>query len=360
MFPRGGAGKGAPPLDKVNIRAVAAQAGVSPATVSRVLNGNAAVDPRLASRVLAAVGALGYRPAAPRGPRSRQIVFIVPQLEGTYYSAVLDGLIDAGVREGFGITAMTSHADPAREEECLRAACSSTTAGVVFAPATARNPYDLLPTLKSIPLVVTGPRRLMEGVPHIYQDNFFAGYAATKYLLRLGHRRMAFVVNFWLDHIHSYGEFLQEYHSPVRDRFSAYDRYAGFCKALEEEGLAPDPDLIAFGGFSYESGYDTARQLLASSVSFDAMLAPNDRFGAGAMKGLREQGIRVPEQVSLVCLNGGMLSEMVFPTLTMVELNNRKMGSEAVRQIGRLLRGESASDVKIDARLIIKNSTQVL
>lgn len=346
------------PVGKINIRSVAAAAGVSPATVSRVLNGNSAVNPALADKVLTAVQQLGYRPSAPQSSRTGQIVFIVPALSMTYYSTVADGMIDTAARYNLSVSIMTSHADPQREAECLRDACSSSTTGIIYSPATERNPYELFPMLRSIPLVITGPRHLVSGVPHICQDNFFAGYTATKYLLRLGHRRIAFIVNFWMNHIHSYDEFLREYHSPARDHFSAYDRYAGFCKALEEENMEPDPSLIVFGGFSYESGYESARQLLASSVSFDAVLAPNDRCGAGVLKILRQQGLHVPEQVSIVCLNGGVLSDTMSPTLTVVEMNNYAMGVEAIQQMNRLLQGENASDVKIDAKLIIKNSTQ--
>lgn len=253
---------------------------------------------------------------------------------------------------------MVSDADPETEEACLRAACRTATVGVVYTPVTGRNPFELVPALRGIPMVVTGPRHLMDGVPHVYQDNYAAGYMGTRYLLRLGHRRVAFIVNFWMDHIHDYNGFLREYDSPARGFFSAYDRYAGYCAALAEEGLAPDPELVLFGGFSYESGCASARQLLASSVDFDSVVAPNDRCGAGVLKILGEQGLRVPQQISLICLNGGLISEVVSPTLTMIEMNNREMGVRAVERLDALQQGSPVQDARIEVRLVIKNSTQ--
>lgn len=345
-------------MEKLNIRSVAAAAGVSPATVSRVLNGNPTVDPQLADKVLTAVQRLGYHPASPRSSRNGQVVFIVPELGQTHYATILDGMIDTAAQCGLSLTVMETHSALDREMESLRTACSSSTTGVIYSPALGRKPFELLPALRNIPLVVTGPSHLMDGVPHVYQDNLAASYTATKYLLRLGHRRLAFIVNFWMDHIHSYDEFLREYNSPARSYFVAYDRYEGFCKALAEENMEPDPSLVLFGGFSYESGCESARQLLASSARFDAIIAPNDRCSAGILNILREQGFRVPEQVSVVCLNGGLISDVVSPRLTSVEMNNYEMGVAAIRQMDKLLRGEPASDVKIGMKLIIKNSTQ--
>ena len=342
---------------KSNIRAVAAAAGVSPATASRVLNGNPSVNAALTERVLAAANELGYRLAAPRSGLTRNIVFVVPSLGDTYYASVVDGMADAAAAHSMGMTVMVTHSDPEREVECLRMACASSTAGIVFTPTAARDPYEAVPALRSLPLVITGPQLRLPGASNVYLDGLSIAYIGTRYLLRLGHRNIVFLANFWRSHIRSFEEFMQEYASPRHCYYSAYERYDGFCRALSEEGLSPDPALTLFGGFSYESGYEAARQLLSAAIDFDAILAPNDRVGAGAMRMLHEQGLRVPEQVSILCLNGGVLSELVSPTLTSMEADNQYMGRAAVEQILRLQSGGEPESVRIGSALNIRGST---
>ena len=341
---------------KVNIRQVAAHCGLSPATVSRVLNRNPSVDPDLAQRVLASAEALGYH-GRNEHTGQRNIVFIAPYLGSTYYSDVADGVIDGVWGSEFNIITMVSKFDEERELECLRRACNPDTAGVI--PISDRNPLDAVPELRSIPMVIVGPRHVSDELTHIHLNNEEAGYVTTRYLLLLGHRNIAFITSFWRKRISSYQEFMEEYHSPIRGRFSTYDRYDGYCRALREAGLTPDPKLIAFGEFSYESGYQCARQLLAGSRSFDAVIAPNDRSGAGVLKLLVEQGFHVPEQVSIACLNSSLIAQVVSPSLTTMSAANHEMGMAAVEQLLHLIRGEPARNVEIESKLLIKNSTQV-
>jgi len=343
---------------KVNIRQVAAHCGLSPATVSRVLNRNPSVDPDLVQRVLSSAEALGYHSRSEHAGQ-KNIVFIAPYLGSTYYSDVADGVIDAAWETEYNIVTMVSRFDEDRELECLRRACSPDTAGVIFTPISDRNPLEAVPELRSIPMVIVGPRHVADELTHIHLNNEEAAYVTTRYLLRLGHRNIAFITSFWRKRIDTYQEFMEEYHSPIRGRFSTYDRYDGYCRALREAGLVPDPKLIAFGEFSYESGYQCARQLLSSSHSFDAIIAPNDRSGAGALKLLVEQGFRIPDQISIACLNSSLIAQVVTPSLTTMSAANHEMGVAAAEQLQRLIHGESAHDVEIESKLLIKNSTQV-
>ncbi len=347
-------------MKNCNIRTVAAKAGVSPATASRVFNGNARVAPERAAAVLEAAHELGYHVSMARETYARQIVYVLPALSMTYYAEMLDGAVAAATAHGMSVTVKITRADHEQELACLREACTPSTAGIIYTPATALDPIAEVPALRDIPLILTGPRLEEGNIPNVYQDSISAGYLGTKYLLRLGHRRIVFVANYWQSHIHSFEEFMQEYRSPQHSFFSVYDRFAGYCRALAEEELAPEKELVFFGSFSYESGCQVARRLLASSVNFDSLLAPNDRFGAGVMKILREQGIHVPDQVSLVCLTGGTLSDMVYPTMTSIETNNYKMGETSVEQIMQILRGEQVGNVRIENSLIIKNSTKAV
>lgn len=141
---------------KPNIRQVAAHAGVSPATVSRVLNGNAAVDAALAQRVFASARTLGY-PISKTVEGKKNIVLILPGISNTYYSHTATGIIDVANRAGYRVNILLSNSDPNQETECLINACNSDTAGIIIAPVTNRDPRAASPTLSHIPIVVTAP-----------------------------------------------------------------------------------------------------------------------------------------------------------------------------------------------------------
>lgn len=178
---------------KPNIRQVAAHAGVSPATVSRVLNGNAAVDAALAQRVFASARTLGY-PISKAVEGKKNIVLILPGISNTYYSHTATGIIDVANRAGYRVNILLSNSDPDQETECLINACSSDTAGIIIAPVTNRDPRAASPTLSHIPIVVTGPRYIADGLIHVHLDNEEAAYLSTRYLLRLGRKRIAFII----------------------------------------------------------------------------------------------------------------------------------------------------------------------
>lgn len=347
--------------NKVNIRQVAASCGASPATVSRVLNGNPSVNPDLARRVLSAVEELGYQSSS--DPHSRRnVVFIVPKLGTTYYSEVANGVFDAAWKAGYNVVTMLSNFDATQEQECLRRANNPDTAGILLTPVAGQDPLQFLPKPNRIPVIAVGPRHLSDGLIHIHTNNEEAAYITTRYLLLLGRRNIAFIAPFWMEHIHNYEEFIAEYNSPLRGCFSTYDRYTGYCYALEEAGLTPDPSLLAFGTFSHDSGYQCARNLLATAHTHipDAIIAPNDRSGAGVLRLLTEQGFRVPDQISIACLNGELISEVVTPSLTTMDAGNYQLGLAAVEQLDHLIHSEPAHDVEVESKLIIKNSTQAI
>ena len=256
---------------------------------------------------------------------------------------------------------MLSYSDPEKERLCLQAACNSDTAGIILAPVTNTDPRLAVPELADIPLVITGPRNLADGLVHVHLDNIEAAYQTTRYLLRLGRKNIAFVMYFWAHHIQNYAEFLKEYHSARPGCFTAFDRYYGYCRALEEVGISnPDPNLLSFGGMSYESGFDCAQQLLCSGADFDAVIIPNDRCGAGMLNALQAQGFQVPDQISLVCLDSDLVGQVVSPTLTSLSSADYKLGEHCAHQLVHLIRREPAQNVVVTPKLLIESSTKVV
>lgn len=347
-------------VEKVTIRDVAGRAGVSLSTVSRVMNRNQKVDPVLAERVLAAARELNYR-SGPRAfsGRSGHIALILPTLENSYYSSIAAGAIDAAQSQGQHVLIMQTDSRRRQEDDCFRTLSTAAVDGVIFSGSDERNPLEEFPHLRGLPMVVAARRAVIPGIPHIYSDNLSAGYMATKYLLRLRRRKIALLLNFWTNDIHDYDTFLRRYHSPAQGACTAFDRYTGYCRALEEEGMGVDPDLIMFSGFSHESGYASAQELLARPLEFDGVLVSNDRCATGVLRLFREQGIQVPGQVSIICFNGGLMSSVVSPALTMVEQQNHELGRQSALQLNELIHGRPAHDVKIDVKLAIRGSTSL-
>lgn len=350
-------------MAKVTIKDVALKAGVSLSTVSRVLNQNQSVDPALAEKVIAAVRELDYRSgisASLTANPMKQIALILPTLENSYYSSIAAGIIETAQANGQSVTIMLTEPRRDAELKCFQTIMQSATDGIIYSGSIGYNPLNDFPELSRIPMVVAARRKVVPDAPHVYADNISAGYIATKYLLRLRRKKIALLLNFWTDDIHDYSNFMDQYNSPARGVCTAFDRYTGYCRALEEEGLSVDPELILFSGFSHESGYASAQELLGKAVDFDSVLVSNDRCATGVLRMFNEQGINVPNQVSIICFNGGLMSSVVSPALTMIEQNNYELGVQAAVQLNNLFHGQPAQDVKLDVKLVIKGSTSLM
>ena len=342
------------------MRDVAKLAGVSPATVSRVLNRNQNVDSALTERVMRAVRELNYKPtlsAHPQPNQVKQIAVVLPTLENTYYTTMLSGIADTARENDQNVIVMQSSSNREIEDEHFSRILRSNIDGIIFSGVDGSNPYQRFPALYGIPMVFAARRQVVPGFPHVYSDNIAAGYMATKYLLRLRHRKIALLVHFWTKDIHDYDTFLKAYNSSEQGSYVSFDRYTGYCKALAEERVTVDPNLIIFSSFSHESGYASAQALLSSSQEFDAVLVSSDRCATGVHRFFKEQGLQIPSQVSIICFNGGLMSNVVSPELTIVDQNNYKIGALAAGQLNELINGCPAHDIKLDVNLIIKGST---
>ena len=340
---------------KINIRQVAASAGVSPATVSRVLNGRAQVNPDLANRVLSVARELGY--TSRFNQAAKDVVLIIPSLIDTYYTYTSNGVIETAMEANYNVRVMLSNSDPAQEKECLLRASASDTAGVIIVPVSGKDPRTVSPLLEIIPIIVTGPRDVGKDLVHVGRDYDQSAYLCTRYLSRLGRRRIAIAIYSWSNTFHNYEQFIQRFNSSERGSYTAFDSFAGYCRALSEVGLEPDSDLITFGGFSYESGRSFINQLLSSGTDFDAIILPNDRCGAGAIHALIDQGFSVPEDVSIVCMDCGIVSTVITPKLTSIASRDYEIGKLCMQQLIKLIDGLPAESILLDAELVIEDTT---
>lgn len=346
-------------MKNATITDVARLAGVSTATVSRVINGNEKVDAAMAEKVNNAISQLHYTPnfsaRSMRRGHNDVISIILPTVN---FSDILRGATDEAFALGLKLNLYATHGDPQREKECLRSALSSGSDGIVYCPVSAVGLSYLHSNNQShIPVVITARRNVLPGVPHIYMDQVGACYQATKYLLQLRHRRIALLTGFWDDRPHSITDFLRMKDAPEAGLYPAVDRLMGYEAALKEYGIKLDPALIYLTGFEYDDGYRCCNEALASLCQFDALICPTDRVAAGALQALQEQNVHVPSQVSIIGYDDGIFAQATRPTLTATHQTSYRIGQSAVRSVFTIWQGQSVETIVYEPKLIVRNST---
>jgi DNA-binding LacI/PurR family transcriptional regulator len=296
---------------------VAAQAGVSRQTVSRVLNDKGEVSPETRGRVLAAIESLGYRPnAAARSMvigRTSTLGCITPNLLDHTLASIIEGAQSEARRQGFFmLTGSAPDEDDAGSvlEELLRRQVD----GLLVLNPHADERHRLLDPLleKNMPVVYTGNSPHGRAVGAVRCDDHDGGRLATRYLLGLGHRTVATILG------------------PANEE-CVRDRLAGYREALGEAGLPFQPALVAPGGWSADEGYQAARHLVAERRPFTGLFAQNDLMAVGAIRALREAGLETPERVSVIGFDDIPLASFFDPALTTVRQSPVEIGQQAAR-----------------------------
>ena len=349
-------------MSMVTIVQVAEHAGVSIATVSRVINGNEKVKPEIAARVQEAIKTLNYVPSVSarnmKGKRNLHIGFIVPRLDDDFFSKMLNSVTKSAAEHDAIVTVFSSNGDAGQERKSLRSAVIAGVSALLFCPASYISPeefYEIVP--RDFPVIIVYRRDIIPDVPHIYHDNVHGAEDATKYLLRLGRRKIAFFAGFW-GHQYTAEETLELYKDEVkRGAYSTLDRLHGYIHVLNEAGIPLDPGLIVPCGLNHASGYEQAKKFLASLRDFDSIICGKDEVAAGILLALNEQKISVPEEVSIVSFDDSAYAIMTRPMLTTVKQSPDMLGVQAVEMCIEMLQGRPVHDRVIEMELKIRNST---
>lgn len=345
---------------KITIKQVAELAGLSVATVSRVLNSSRPVKPELAEKVWTAVKELNYRPNAAarfmKGQRTGNIALLVPDLSHPFFSAIATGAIMQAQKTDQVIITSTSEGDPEIEKLSIDQLSRSMVDGLIYCPVSAGEPLPEFERFQQLPLVVAGRRGVFENVPHVYTDNVKGGYLATKYFIRLGRNRISFFAGFWSPPCTA-ENIVEALSEPWAGAYSTLDRFIGYLKALEEENIPYDPSLVIICGYDYKAGYNATRELLGKMLEVDSILAPNDMVASGVLSLLDDQGIRVPEEISVIGYDDNLIATLTKPKLTSVKQNPREIGACAVNILNRRLNKKEVSDKVVDVTLSIRSST---
>lgn len=333
--------------ERVRLSEVAAHAGVSKATASKVLNGRPGVAEETRRLVRDAIAALGYEPSTgPRdapAPRSMHVVF--DTMLNIYAVDVLDGLIKGGAELGVEVvTASLGSEGPVHEPlttaRIERIAAKGGAGLVVVTAELADAEIEACERLK-LPLVVIDPANpLDERVTSIGATNWAGGVQATRHLLGLGHNRIAFAGG------------------PARS-VPARERLHGYREALESAGIAVDPALVGSGRFGAETGASFTERLLNLDEPPTAVFAASDSIAIGVFRAARRRGLDVPADLSVIGFDDAHNAAWTEPPLTTVKQPLRQMGRAAARTVLDLASGlvPDSHHVQLATTLVIREST---
>lgn len=298
------------------IRQVAALAGVSPSTVSRVLNGNDGqhMRPTTRDRVLAAIHELDYTPQRAarslRRQRSQVLAILLPDISNPFFALLARGVEAVAFDAGCSTLICDSDNLVPKETRYLSLLLAERVQGVVLVPV-AQPDGDAVDRLARCGVRVVVADREVRGLPTISADNRTGSRTLTEHLLELGYRRIAYIAG-------------------PADVSTASDRLAGFRDALGDKNMTPV--CVCHGQYTYESAYTTAKAILARSA-LDAIVAANDLMAVGVMRAAEELGRAVPDDLGVAGFDHVPWAAFVRPRLTTVEVPARRMGAEAARML---------------------------
>lgn len=318
---------------------IAAEAGVSVPTVSKVLNARPDVSAATRERVTAVLEEHGL---AIR-PRARAVTGLldarIVNLDGAWAETVVRGAAAAARRHDKDLV-LTVDPDPDDCDGWVRRALARGTDGLVSFVAVPSDDARAELAESGVPLVVVDPlHRAPDGTTSISATNFQGAFDATSHLLGLGHRRIATVTG------------------PL-DQDNAIARFAGFQAAMLQSGQPVEADLVHRSGYGITNGYEATRALLEQADPPTAIFAASDDSALGAIRAIRERGLHVPDDISVIGFDDLPYSQWTDPPLTTIRQPLAEMGDAAVDLLIRIRAGLAASaHTELSTRLIVRSST---
>jgi len=326
----------------VTISEIAAQAGVSTPTVSRVLNRRSDVAPQTRERVEQLLRAHGYRRRGLRSDeRAGLIDLVFNDLDSPWAVEVIRGVEDAAHAAAVGTVVSAIHRRRSSARQWMENVRARASDGAILV-TTALDP-DLHDELRQlhVPAVVVDPAGLPDlDVPTIGASNWAGGLSATEHLTGLGHRRIAHI-------------------SGRPGLWCSRARLDGYRAGIESIGLDVEPALVVQGDFNYTSGFTAGTRLLDLAEPPTAVFAASDEMALGVYEAVRRNGLRVPEDLSIVGFDDLPQARWGSPPLTTVRQPLAEMGMAAVRTVLRLLNGEQleSSKVELATEVVVREST---
>lgn len=333
-------------MAKVTINDVAAAAGVSIKTVSRIINREPNVRPATQQKVQQVIDALDYRPSPSArslaGNHSYNIGLVYSNPTPSYVHEVQNGVLTICREEGYDLLIHPcDHESAGLCNEIASLHRQHKVDGLILTPPITDH-QQLVATLmeQNTPIASISPIDQNSSIPYVHTNEQEAAYQLTQHLISLGHRRIGFILG-------------------PQDHVASTLRLAGFKQALEEANISLDARYLAQGQFNFESGKECTQSLLALVPRPTAIFASNDTMAAGAMMVAHKRGLTLPEELSIVGFDDSPTASRLWPTLTTVKLPIRQLAQNATKILIDKLRGKTpiASSANPKCEMVIREST---
>ena len=331
-------------MRKTTLAAIAAEAGVSLPTVSKVVNGRPDVAPATRARVEQLLDQHQYPRNGHRGPRRSGLIDLVFNgLDSPWAVEILRGVEEWGAQNSTAIAVSSVRHGDARPATWTSTIASHHSDGVILVTTELTTAQVVQLRGAGIPLVVIDPANTPPpDIPSVGATNWAGGLGATEHLLSLGHRRIGAITG-------------------PADMLCSLARLDGYRSGLERAGLTVDPALIKYGDFHHEGGFARAAELLDLADRPTAIFAGSDQQAFGVYEAARQHGLRIPDDLSVVGFDELPVSRWASPPLTTVRQPLAQMGSTAAQMLGELITDHPlrANRVELSTELIVRESTAV-
>lgn len=326
------------------IKDVAELAGVSIATVSRVVKGAQNVSPKTAASVNSAIQKLNYHPNALARQLKRQctnnIIVIIPDISNTFFHKILLGIEETAEKNGMHILIADMHNKTSIEEYYLKALMQKEVDGIISFSANVAQQL-LTQAANNFPIVIACQYLDNIDIPSITIDNITAAKEICNHLVMTGKKSIA--------------------HLTALPNFLLYqDRLNGYMASLKENNLDFQAGLLRYCSPNIESGYEQTLSLLDSGQHFDAIFAAGDTMAIGAVRALKERGVSIPHDCAVAGFDDIEMSSLIDPPLTTIQQPKYRIGCCAMEMLISLTKGKPLTERNIVAehQLIVRESTQ--
>lgn len=333
-------------MNESKISDVAKRAGVSAATVSRVLNQSELVTEKTKKRVQQAIEEMNYTPNAMaqnlRSRKTMKIGVVVSDIEVSYYAEIIKGIENMANSLDYNIIICDAQNQKLKEYEYVSLLQNRTVDGMIFVTPMMSNKEVIALVEDGYSVAVIGRFIEHEQIPCAFTDNVKIGKDVVDHLIEQGHEKIAFL-------------------SGYADAIDSYERLEGYMKALKEAGMPFIPELIDNGDFNESGGYEGFLRLHERNADLTAVFAANDEMALGVYKACKELFIQVPDQVAVVGVDNIRITRFITPNLSTVEQPKYAMGALLTEKLIDQMNGNEFKDkryFKVESNLLVRESSQ--
>lgn len=333
-------------MKKPTLKEVAKEAGLSVGLVSRVLNGYGGFSDESRIKVQEAVKKLDYRPntiaRALKSKHTKAIGVLISNIVSVFWPTVVRAIEDVASKSGYHLVLCNTDEDPAKEQEYLTTLYERNVDGLIVSPSPKIHSYLKKMVNGGMSLVLIDRSVHGLNVPTITVDNEIGAYKAVTYLISQGHKRIGIITG-------------------LKGIMTMEHRFAGYKKALEENRIPLDENLIQEGDFRRDKAYDAVGKLLDQKEHPTALFVSNETMSLGALLALKERGVKIPEQLSIIGFGDPDWAPIANPPFSTVRQPTYAMGTLAcenlLREIMAAERGKiPAENICMKPELVIRKS----